>query len=395
MQIAGRSIIKTSLLYASFLFVLIAYIPDIIENINLYEKVRVINYFLSVGLFILTFNFKQFVYIRFIFVYSIILYIFLLETILFLGLGYNTDFNDILQLSIPFAAILIGYNINISREKYLNVIIIYCFAATILSVYSVIYYIGSFTVLDEYMDLNKNSLGAILASAASVMLCTILLKETGKNRKIRLAVYFIIICAGLLVIRARAAFISLFFCCLVLLYMFLKNKRNRYLIIGLIIFALAVLSLYDVLKVPDFIQSSLLGSRDINDLNSVSTGRIDRNVAALKFISDYPFLGQLTTYRYLEWVHNYVILKVSQYGLAGSAPLIFLYFYLIATVTKRILKIKEIRIEHFGYIAMIIPLFISLLEPSFPYGPGSVQFAVYFMLGYSFKMTSLNNLEAL
>jgi hypothetical protein len=121
----------------------------------------------------------------------------------------------------------------------------------------------------------------------------------------------------------------------------------------------------------------------------VSAGRIDRNIAAIKFISDYPVFGQLTNSLYLDWVHNYVLLKLSQYGILGSFPLLCLYFYLIWTIIIKISRIREFRIEHSGYMAMIIPIIISLMEPSFPFGPGSVQVIVYFMLGYSLKNSTL------
>lgn len=391
MQLSEKSVFKTYLVFASFIVVLIAYMPNIINNENVYEKFRIINYVLFGSLFFLTFSIKEVVYLRVIFVYAVVLYVFFLETLLFLGLGLKIDFNDVLQLSIPFIAILIGYNINISPKKYLNILILYCLAALMLSVYSVFYFIGSFTILDQYMVDSKNALGAILSTSAAIIMCAIFLKDISKYRKIRLIIYGTIICACLLVLRARAAFVALLFCFLVFMWLLIKNKRNRYLLFGIIILTVAVLYLYGALNIPSGLNSFFLGANDLSDLNQVSTGRIDRNIAALNFIYDYPMFGQLTTSYYLDVVHNYVLLKVSQYGLIGSFPLLCLYFYLVWTIITKILKIQEFKIEHFGYIVMIIPIIISLLEPSFPYGPGSVQVIVYFMLGYSLKNSALIN----
>ena len=383
MEYSRKYILRTWLLFASFIVALVAYMPDIIDNSSAYNTFRFANYMLFGSLFFLTFNMKHKVYQRIIFVYSFVIYIFLLESLLFSSLGFNIEFNDILEISIPFIAILTGYNINISTKRYLNFLIIYCIAATMLSVYTAYYYIGGFTILDQSLIDSKNALGAILSNSGAIIMCMIFLKDISKSRKIPFVIFFIIICACLLVLRARAAFVALLFCFLVFLWLFFRYKKNKYLILGVIIIILGLIYLFGSINMPAFLKDFFFGTSDLKDLNMVSTGRIDRNLAAIKFISDYPMLGQITNYEYLEWVHNYVLLKVSQYGLLGSFPLLCLYFYLIWTIIKKITRIREFSIDDFGYMTMIIPIIISIMEPSFPFGPGSVQVIVYFMFGYS------------
>jgi O-Antigen ligase len=389
MELSKKSVLKTWLLSASFIVALVAYMPNIIDNDRAYNTFRITNYMLFGSLFFLTFSIKHMVYQRVIFVYSFVLYIFLLETLLFSSLGFNMEFNDILEISIPFIAILIGYNINISTKKYLNFLVIYCIAATMLSVYTAYYYIGSFTILDQSLIDNKNSLGAILSNSGAIILCMIFFKDINKSRKIPFVIFLIIICACLLVLRARAAFVAFLFCFLVFTWLSLRNRKNRYLILGVIIITIGLLCLFGSLTMPTFLNDFFFGTSDSNDLNMLSTGRIDRNIAAIKFISDNPMFGQLTNFHFLEWVHNYLLLKLSQYGLLGSFPLLCLYFYLIWTIIIKISRIREFRMDHFGYMVMIIPIIISLMEPSFPFGPGSVQVIIYFMFGYSLKNSTL------
>jgi len=257
--------------------------------------------------------------------------------------------------------------------------------------YSVFYFMGDFTIANQSTIIHKNSLGAILSNAGAIVLCLIVLKGISKYGKIGLILFGTSIFACLLVFRSRADFLALLFCFLVVIWLLLRNKKGGYFIIGTIIIAVVILYLYSVLIIPEFLNNFFLGNTDLSDLNSISSDRLDRNVAALKFISRNPLFGQLTNPIHLDWVHNYVLLEVSQFGLVGSFPLLCLYFYMIWTIIIRISKIKEFRTEHFGYIVMIIPLFISLLEPSFPYGPGSVQVIVYFMLGYSLKKSFIPN----
>ena len=191
--------------------------------------------------------------------------------------------------------------------------------------------------------------------------------------------------ACLLIIRARSAFVAVVFCSLVLIWLSLRTRVSLKIIVGAISLGIVILYLYGELKFPQFLSEFFLGAEDLSDLNSVSSGRIERNQAAINFISDYPLFGQLKTDHYLEWVHNYVLLVVSRYGIIGSFLLLILYFYLSFVIVINILKIKELGLEHIGYFVLIIPFFISLLEPTFPYGPGSVQVIAFFMFGYALK----------
>jgi hypothetical protein len=386
-----KSFLKTFLLFTGFLLSLFTYLPYIIDNAGLYSTLKFVNYVIFGSLLLLTLNLKVIIYVRVIFVYFVVLFLFSIETVINVSFNLNADFKDIVQIFIPFSAILIGYNINISGNKYLKLLIIYCFSTLFVSVYSVYYFIGSFTILDQYMIEHKNALGAILSNSGAIILCIVFLKDTAKYRRGLLILFGIIIFACLIVFRSRASFIALIFCLIVFIWLLLKNMRNGYLIFGIILISSVVFYLSFDLTVPAFLQHFFYGAKDVSDLNSVSSNRVERNAAAINFISEYPMFGQLTTSYYLEWVHNYVLLKVSQYGFLGSFPLLCLYFYLVLTILKNITRISEIGIEHFGYIVMIIPFFISLLEPSFPYGPGSVQAIVYFMFGYSLKASTVSN----
>jgi len=382
------------LLFASFLLTLIIYIPNVIENYSLYKIFRIINYILFATLFFLTISKKQIVIPRVLIVYFFVLIICFTETLVFLVLNLNIKFDEIIQLSIPFFAITIGYNINISTKKYINLLIIYSLTALIPSLISIYYYIGSFTVLDVPLVSYKNEIGAIISNCIAITMCVITLKNLSKSKRLCLVLYTLILFACLLVFRARAAYAAALFSFLVLLWLFLRNKKNVHLISSTIIIILVIFYLFGTYTIPTFLHNFFLGSNDLSDLDKLSTGRIDRNLAALKFISDSPLFGQLTTSHYLEWVHNYVLLKISQYGFLGSFPLLCLYFYLIWTDVIKILKTRQFSTNHFGYIVLIIPFFISLFEPSFPYGPGSVQVIVFFMLGYSLK-NSVNKTSSL
>ncbi|MBN2521616.1 MAG: hypothetical protein JXB17_13975 [Bacteroidales bacterium] len=378
-----KSVLRTLFLYTSFILVLASYMPFIFQSHNLYELTKIIYLILFGCLFLVTFSIKEILSEKVIVFYLFIIIFFLTEILLFLSLGLNIDFKDFFLLSIPFISILIGYTVNISVTKYITFLIVYCSFTVILAVSTILYYVGSFTIMDQYMVDHKNSLGAILSNSIGILICMIASKNLNSKKKTVLIIYTIIICSSIIVMRSRAAFLGLLFCVMIIIWLNLKKKGYWYLISAGLLLLILLLSSYGLVKMPVFINDFFIGAYDINDLNNLSSGRWDRNIAAIRFISDFPLLGNLTGSSYIPQIHNYVLLKGYQYGLLGALPLLILYIYLVCNVVKRVVNIRDFGPEHFGFIIIFIPLVISLFEYSFPYGPGSVQVIVFFMLGYS------------
>lgn len=388
MLFGEKSVLKTFLLFVSFILSLIIYLPEIISNVGIYKNFGIALSMLFVCLCLITFSIKPFLHIRLINVYFVILIIFFTETLIFSSLGFYIKFTEIQQLVIPFIVILIGYNINISLKSYLIFIFVYCTAALVLSVYSIFHFIGSFRILDEILVSHKNALGPILSNSGVIIMCMIVLKDKSKYRKILLILYGTMIFACLLVLKTRAAFIALLLCFLVVIWVSIKYKIKGIIIFSTLIITVIIIYLYSGMPIPGFLNSFFIGNYDSTSLEGISAGRTNVYIKAFKLISNYPIFGELTTSFHLDTVHNYVLLKVSRYGLLGSLPLLCLYFYLIWTIISSISKIREIRTEYFGYFVMVVPLIVSLFEPSSPYGPGSVQAIAFFMFGYSLKHSS-------
>ncbi len=391
MRFGIKSTLKTFLLIAGISLVLLSYVPDIINNERLYDSLRIINYVLFGSLFLLAFNFKDLVSSRIISFYAIILYIFLAETLIFLYLNLDKEFSDFIELTLPFASIVIGYSLSYTQRKYKLILITFCLLALIPGVLSVFEYVGSFTIMDQYSTEHKNALGALLANYATIIICLAHMEDAGKFRKMRYILYFVLFCACILVLRARAAFLALMCVMILVLWLNIKLNKYRYLIITGLFTGIILLFLSRGFIIPAFLHDFFFGGKDITDLNAISSGRIERNIAAIRLIADYPLFGELSTSEHLRTVHNYILLKVSQLGLLGSLPIMLLYFFIAWTIIKNVFMIKQIGLENSGYIIMIIPLIISLFEPSYPFGPGSVQVIAFLMFGYSLKNTYLNS----
>jgi hypothetical protein len=64
---------------------------------------------------------------------------------------------------------------------------------------------------------------------------------------------------------------------------------------------------------------------------------------------------------------------------------ILIYLLFVVKIIKEYFRYKELQFDKMGFFIPIIPFFISLLEPSFPFGPGTVQVLVYVLFGHALQ----------
>ena len=64
---------------------------------------------------------------------------------------------------------------------------------------------------------------------------------------------------------------------------------------------------------------------------------------------------------------------------------ILVYLIFFVKIIKEYFRDKELQFDKMGFFIPIIPFFISLLEPSFPFGPGTVQVFVYVLFGHALQ----------
>lgn len=91
-------------------------------------------------------------------------------------------------------------------------------------------------------------------------------------------------------------------------------------------------------------------------------------------------------------VHNYLLRVLSSYGIIGALPIYLLYFSIIIFVIKKIIK-SQFTIQYLGYFVSVVPLIISLAEPTFPYSPGTGVIFSFVFLGYSIRKTEYERLS--
>ena len=94
--------------------------------------------------------------------------------------------------------------------------------------------------------------------------------------------------------------------------------------------------------------------------------------------------GNLDGFAHVPWIHNYPLLKLYDYGLFFSFPVLFLYFYLLVFAIKKSLK-EKVTVWNFGVFALIIPFIASMAEPTLPFGPVTATVFNFIMFGVFLK----------
>lgn len=309
-----------------------------------------------------------------------------LGSLVFIALAYLLTFSlfgersmvsDIRAILICLMAIMIGCQLNIDDRKYRFLLFAFSLLMLFVGLMQVFVNIGGFVILDQYHADNKNRLGVMLVTAGVILFYMGLNYSKNKLVKAILYVLAILIFIVLLTVRARTATLTAFIMALYILYERYKGKDFfAYFIIGLIVIALFYL--FSPQSVKDYVYNSFFQNYEERD---VTSGRTERNRAALTFLSKHIFIGNLNQNVSIGWVHNYLLNKLFEYGLVFSLPFVSLYLYLLIYVIKKTLRSKKNDIRSIGYYLLLVPFIISMAEPTLPFGPGNATVFNFLVFG--------------
>lgn len=283
---------------------------------------------------------------------------------------------EIRTFLIILGAILIGYDFRFAEKKKTFLILAFCLPTLYSGLIQVLVNIGGFQIMDQYLADSKNSLGAMLATTCFslfYLFCT----STHRTYRVILFLLTMLALAIIITIRARMAMLSLF---LVVIFYYYLLKRNSNFIISLVV--LGVVAFFAVLLLPDsmfnYLESSFTAGSQSED---ISSGRFETYGEALYYLSFHPFLGNIQRKNQISWVHNYLLLKLYDYGILFSWPIITLYFVIIIRSVKKSFRFHPKSVECYGVVCLLIPYLISIAEPTFPFGPGTVTVFNFVLLG--------------
>ena len=298
---------------------------------------------------------------------------------LIIGGIYNNQemMSNLRPIAIIIASILIGWTICMTLRQFTIILFVFGLTSLFSGLSQVFTNIGGFVIEDQYLVDSKNSLGAMLATADVAFLFL------WKNQKNKLIRWFALACAfvGLLIIvtiRARSALLAVVVVGGIYIYNLSKNKKSTFLLFVFIALALTALILIPS-SINKYLYDSLFSGTQADD---VSSGRIGVYESALQFISQNILVGNVEKNFHLPWIHNYLLLNIYQYGLLFSWPILCLYFYLLIHSIKYLVR-NRVGFTYIGYTIVLVPYVISMLEPTFPFGPGTVTVLNFILLGMS------------
>lgn len=342
----------------------------------------------TIILFLASLNISNILNSRFIKIYAVLIILSLLVAMLISSYGgfnindsYNI-FHEIRDISIPFIAIVIGYNLKLSNNKTIFILLYYAITIVLVGIMQVVINIGGLVIEQLYLVNTKISLGLMLAVAFSISLCMV----SSKINSLLRIIFVILLFSSLLIIVTIRARTSMVVCLLMAIYYFflqIKYKKANFnktyllliipIVIGIVVFGID--------NIINYTTDSFFLGRE----GDITSGRTERNEVAIDIILDSPYFGRLSSNSKVAWVHNYVLRILSDYGLVGGFILVILFFYLFSFIIKKNLKLNTTHQYYLGFFIALIPFITSIVEPTFPYAPGTAVIFIYILLGYSLQ----------
>ena len=341
----------------------------------------------AVMLLVISF-FKNYPVHQFIKKYLSISFFIVLFSFLFMFIKGELYFGEIMEILIPLFMLFIGFQSTLSHKQYLIILSCYVFCVIIVSYVTIMTNIGGFRIESQYLVTVKNSLGGMLALAGVISVFGIkILKEN--KLKIISTFAFLLIMLFILTIRARLAVLSMLFVSSLIYKQGIKTQTIISCLLPCCIFA--ILKYFTTGNfITENIDQFVFDSLFLNKTEDLTSGRTDLIFVALSVIEQSPLWGNLTLQTDLAWIHNYSMLKLSSFGLLGASPWIILYFYIIVFIVKKYRHIKFLKFSNLGVFLLMVVFIISLGEPTYPYGPGTVSIIAYYFFGVFLNNEMIN-----
>ena len=272
-----------------------------------------------------------------------------------------------------FSFIIIGIGSNLSDKAFILVCSTYSIGSFVLAIFSVNFYLGGFDLeASQFLIEGKNQLGALVAvgGAISFYLSQYTKRKFGQLYLLLAVLIFLV----LLVIRCRTALVAYVLFVMIYVWQFWSHKSKMYFFI-----LLTIIGAFYFDTIIDIVNTVLFNNDEIGDVDSLTTGRYERNIKGIAYFSNHMFTGELLENSEIEWIHNYLLLRFVKYGI-WALPFLAIYLLFFVTMVKSFLK-KEYNLKAMGIYVLTIPFFCSMLEPSAPFGPGTVQIMSYLLFG--------------
>ncbi len=295
------------------------------------------------------------------------------------ALSLTTTICEVRALVISLFSMLLGASFRLNNKEIILISIIFSIAVLSIGYLQISQNMGNFSIEDGYINTAKNAFGPLVAIAGTL---SVLITFTPSiNIFVRTISVLISILAlvEIATIRARLATITFLLLSAFIIYKNFKRlskvkaHTGIYYIVGAIIVAIAFIGLHE------YVWDSLTRNKE----GDFTSGRLGVYYDGIDIFSQNPLWGNLVVNEKIAWVHNYLLLILSEYGIIISLPLLILFFYLLSIIVKGIRRADVSIPQNYGLIIILISFIISLGEPTYPYGPGTTNFLPFLLFGVS------------
>ena len=271
-------------------------------------------------------------------------------------------------------SIIIGWSLSPSKKQLTFLLCVFCFTTLFSGLLQVIQNIGGFRIEDQYLADSKNSLGSMLASSIFALL--FMQREKSGLKKAILIGCAVLGFVLIVTIRARSSLLAVIFLLFYYEYFVTRNGRVFFYFFVSILFVGLVSVAFP--SFVDFVVSSInAGTQGVD----ITSGRWVTYQEALSFLSNNMWLGDVKNTTDIGWIHNFVLLNIYDYGLVFSWPIITYYLILITRSVAFSFREHSFSFFQLGFVIVLVPYVASLLEPTFPFGPGTVNVFNFVLLG--------------
>lgn len=304
------------------------------------------------------------------------------EFVCFHFFGHRYRPADLTQLIVAFLCVGIGVGMEKDMRFWGNMTYFYTLVLIVMTLINCFYWAGGLYIPEHYMlDEGKNQIGGMLAIAATA---TFFFGVKIKEQRTHFMVVFALAFLALLLIRARSDFFAVLLCALFIAgkdldWRWKWNLKTVLTLLGIIAIGYILYTGF----IGDELTRFMIGGKSSSDINVLTSNRMERNKMGLDALIHDPLAGEVEEESGILLIHNYILLRLVRYGI-WSLPLVCFYIYFGILTIMALFRERKTDIRDAGFVACVVPLLVSFVEPNFPYGPGSVQMLAFLLLGATF-----------
>ncbi len=303
---------------------------------------------------------------------------------------FDGDLYPILLYIVPFGIITISIANPYNNREIMLLLWMYAMSNLVMGIANIFYYGNGFEVTRLVPE--KNQIGPMIGY--SILIFIFFVKHY-KYMLLKVMSFGLVLVSffTLLAISNRSTIVGvtimMIFMMLYVIFLGIKkllsnNKKEVFIATGIMMAIVLIGLQFEFIQtLMDTFWTSITYNRIITDLNALSSGRIQLIEDSFVWIKTYPLFGFIgvESIPISEYTHVFILHTWMQYGLLGSFPFLLFYLFFVLIIIKILFNIEKDVFSILVFMLLSVSYVISLLEYSYPYGPGVSQFILWMMLG--------------